>query len=104
MLSRIIRLIILHLIQLFYPRIEARGEEHLPDRPTLFVLNHPNGLLDPLVLMQALGRHVSFLAKSTFFVNPIGRVLMQAFGALPVYRQRDVGKPGGPPARSGARG
>jgi glycerol-3-phosphate O-acyltransferase / dihydroxyacetone phosphate acyltransferase len=30
-------------------------------------------------------------------VNPIGRVLMQAFGALPVYRQRDMGKPGGPP-------
>jgi hypothetical protein len=47
--------------------------------------------------MQALGRHVAFLAKSTFFVNPIGHVLMQAFGALPVYRQRDVGKPGGPP-------
>jgi len=97
MLSRIVRFIILGLIQLFYPRIEARGEEHLPDRPTLFVLNHPNGLLDPLVLMQALGQHVSFLAKSTFFVNPIGRVLMQAFGALPIYRQRDVGKPGGPP-------
>ena len=98
MLSRIVRFIILSLIQLFYPRIETRGEEHLPDGSTLFVLNHPNGLLDPLVLMQALGRHVSFLAKSTFFVNPIGRVLMQAFGALPVYRQRDVGKPGGPPA------
>jgi glycerol-3-phosphate O-acyltransferase/dihydroxyacetone phosphate acyltransferase len=97
MLSRIVRFIILRLIQLFYPRIEARGEEYLPDQPTLFVLNHPNGLLDALVLMQALGRHVAFLAKSTFFVNPIGRVLMQAFGALPVYRQRDVGKPGGPP-------
>ena len=97
MLSRIVRFIILGLIQLFYPRIEARGEEHLPIQPTLFVLNHPNGLLDALVLMQALGRHVSFLAKSTFFANPIGRVLMQAFGALPVYRQRDLGKPGGPP-------
>jgi glycerol-3-phosphate O-acyltransferase / dihydroxyacetone phosphate acyltransferase len=98
MLSPIVRFIILRLIQLFYPRIEARGEERLPDGPTLFVLNHPNGLLDPLVLMQAIGRHVSFLAKSTFFVNPIGRMLMQAFGALPVYRQRDIGKPGGPPS------
>src|SRR3954468_5141304 len=98
MLSRIVRLLILGLIQLFYPRIEARGEEHLPEGPTLFVLNHPNGLLDALVLIQALGKHVAFLAKSTFFVNPIGRVLMQAFGALPVYRRRDGGKPGGPPA------
>ncbi|MDQ2998412.1 MAG: lysophospholipid acyltransferase family protein, partial [Chloroflexota bacterium] len=97
MLSRIVRFIILRLIQLFYPQIEARGEELVPVQPTLFVLNHPNGLLDALVLMQALGQHVAFLAKSTFFANPIGRVLMQAFGALPVYRQRDVGKRGGPP-------
>jgi 1-acyl-sn-glycerol-3-phosphate acyltransferase len=86
------------LVQIFYPRIEARGEEHVPHGATLFVLNHPNGLLDPLVLMLALDRHISFLAKSTFFVNPIGRVLMRAFGALPVYRQRDIGKRGGPPA------
>ena len=98
MLSRVVRFVILRLVQLFYPHIEARGEERLPEKPTLFVLNHPNGLLDPLVLMLALDRHISFLAKSTFFVNPIGRVLMHAFEALPVYRQRDIGKPGGPPA------
>jgi glycerol-3-phosphate O-acyltransferase / dihydroxyacetone phosphate acyltransferase len=98
MLSRVVRSIIIGLVRVFYPRIEARGEEHVPEAPVLFVLNHPNGLLDPLVLMLALDRHISFLAKSTFFVNPIGRVLMQAFGALPVYRQRDIGKPGGPPA------
>ncbi|HJZ47353.1 MAG TPA: lysophospholipid acyltransferase family protein [Roseiflexaceae bacterium] len=98
MLSRIVRFIILRLVQLFYPHIEVRGEEQLPDGPRLFVLNHPNGLLDPLVLMLALEQQVSFLAKSTFFANPIGRVLMRAFGALPVYRQRDIGKPGGPPA------
>jgi glycerol-3-phosphate O-acyltransferase / dihydroxyacetone phosphate acyltransferase len=98
MMSRFVRWIILRLVRLFYPRIEARGEERLPNGPTLFVLNHPNGLLDPLVLILALDQHVSFLAKSTFFVNSIGRVLMQAFGALPVYRQRDIGKPGGPRA------
>jgi 1-acyl-sn-glycerol-3-phosphate acyltransferase len=98
MLSRVVRSIIMGLVHIFYPRIEARGEEQVPDGPALFVLNHPNGLLDPLVLMLALERHISFLAKSTFFVNPVGRVLMRAFGALPVYRQRDIGKPGGPPS------
>jgi 1-acyl-sn-glycerol-3-phosphate acyltransferase len=96
MLSRIVRFAVLRLVQLFYPRIEVRGEERLPAGPKLFVLNHPNGLLDPLVLMSALDQHISFLAKSTFFANPLGRLMMQAFDALPVYRHRDAGKPGGP--------
>ena len=97
MLYRIVRFIILRLVRLFYPRIAVQGREHLPPSgPILFVLNHPNGLLDPLVLMAGLDRHVSFLAKSTFFGNPIGRLFMHTFDALPVYRQRDTGLAGGP--------
>ncbi|MFN8500527.1 lysophospholipid acyltransferase family protein [Kouleothrix sp.] len=90
------RLIILQLVRLFYPRIEVRGLDRLPTgQPMLMVANHPNGLLDALVLMIGLRQHVAFLAKSTFFANPVGRVLMAAFGALPVYRPRDEGLAGG---------
>jgi glycerol-3-phosphate O-acyltransferase/dihydroxyacetone phosphate acyltransferase len=95
MLNQGIRFLILRLIELFYPRIEVDGRENLPPGPTVFVLNHPNGLLDPLVLMSGIGRHVHFLAKSTFFANPLGRLAMGSFGALPVYRQRDEGLEGG---------
>ncbi|MBK9710806.1 MAG: 1-acyl-sn-glycerol-3-phosphate acyltransferase [Kouleothrix sp.] len=96
MLSRIARFAILRLVQLFYPRIEVRGRAHLPAHGrVLFVANHPNGLLDALVMMLGTGRHMSFLAKSTFFANPLGRLAMEAFDALPVYRQRDEGREGG---------
>ena len=45
-------------------RCKATG--HLPPGgPALFVANHPNGLLDPLVLRVVIGRPVRFLAKST---------------------------------------
>ena len=65
MVSRLVHLAILKLIQLFYPRIEVHGRENLPTQgPVIFVLNHPNSLLDALVLIAGLGRHVSFLAKS----------------------------------------
>ena len=95
MLQKTIRFILLRLVELFYPRIEVDGAENLPGSgPIIFVANHPNGLLDALVLMIGLRRHISFLAKSTFFANPIGRALMEAFGALPVYRQRDEGLAG----------
>jgi 1-acyl-sn-glycerol-3-phosphate acyltransferase len=96
MLAQFVRWIILRLVMLFYPRIEVRGRELLPhDEPALFVANHPNGLLDPLVLMAGVRRPIAFLAKSTFFANPAGRFAMGAFGALPVYRQRDEGLEGG---------
>ena len=97
MLARIARWIMLGLVQLFYPRIEAHGRERAPDGvPIIFVANHPNGLLDALVMMLGMRRHMSFLAKSTFFANPIGRLAMASFEALPVYRQKDEGREGGP--------
>ncbi len=95
MLVRLVRFGILSLVRLFYPRIEVRGRHNLPARrPMLLVANHPNSLLDPLIIMIGIGRPVSFLAKSTFFANPAGRLLMDAFGALPVYRQGDEGMEG----------
>lgn len=90
MLHHVVRFVILRLLRLFYPRVEVQGRELLPaSGPILFVLNHPNGLLDPLLLMVTLDQRVAFLAKSTFFSNPLGRLCMDAFGALPVYRQQD---------------
>lgn len=101
MLHRLIRFAILTLVRLYYPHIEMRGGNHLPAAgPVIFVLNHPNGLLDPLLLMTKSARPISFLAKSTFFANPIVKLCMDAFGALPVFRQRDRGLAGGPDGNS----
>lgn len=78
------------LIDLFYRVIALTGRERVPaGGPLVFVANHPNGLLDPLVARVALGRPLAFLAKSTFFRNPVGRAAMAAFSAIPVYRPRD---------------
>lgn len=97
MLHRLIRFAILTLVRLYYPHIEIRGGNHdTAAGPVIFVLNHPNGLLDPLLLMTKSPRPISFLAKSTFFANPIVRLCMDAFDALPVFRQRDRGLAGGP--------
>lgn len=96
MLQRVVRFVVFRLVRLFYSHIEVRGSERLQaERPVVFVLNHPNGVLDPVLLMTALGRPVTFLSKSTLFAYPVSRWAAQTFGALPVYRSRDIGRRGG---------
>lgn len=78
-------------VRIYYPRRSVEGREHAPtDGAVLYVANHPNGLLDPLVMRVTLERRVRFLAKSTLWGNPFGRLAMDAFECLPVFRQRDV--------------
>ncbi|HEX8775410.1 MAG TPA: lysophospholipid acyltransferase family protein [Pyrinomonadaceae bacterium] len=79
-------------LRLFFRRIETSGVELVPATGALiFVLNHPNGLIDPALVFCALPRRVSFLAKSTLFHIPVIAFMMRAMEALPLYRRVDVG-------------
>ena len=78
-------------LRLFFRRIEASGVEKVPETGAIiFVLNHPNGLVDPALVFVSLPRRVSFLAKSTLFSIPVGGFLMRTLETLPVYRRIDA--------------
>ena len=79
-------------LRIFFRRIEIAGKERVPkDKPVIFVLNHPNGLVDPVFLLCLSGRPVSFLAKEPLFRMPVIGSLVRTMDALPVYRQQDQG-------------
>jgi glycerol-3-phosphate O-acyltransferase / dihydroxyacetone phosphate acyltransferase len=78
---------------LFFRRIELVNSENLPENSgIIFVSNHPNALIDPMLLFIALPRQIAFLAKSTIFKMPIIGYLVRIVGALPLYRQQDTGQ------------
>src|SRR5207237_10895435 len=58
----------------------------------IFVMNHPNGLIDPALVFVALPRKISFLAKSTLFRMPVISFLLKTVDALPLYRKVDAGE------------
>ncbi len=77
------------LLRLYYPTRSTQGV--VPSEGVyLVVANHPNGLLDPLMVRLLVGRPTGFLAKSTFWNNPVGRATMNAAGAMPVYRAHEA--------------
>ncbi|HJW14804.1 MAG TPA: lysophospholipid acyltransferase family protein [Thermoanaerobaculia bacterium] len=79
-------------LRVFFRRIEIAGADHIPAAgPVIFVLNHPNGLMDPLFLLCFAPRPVFFLAKEPLFRMPVVGFFVRAFGSIPVYRRQDPG-------------
>jgi len=80
------------LLRIFFRRIEVTGIDRVPAQgPVIFVLNHPNGLIDPAFLLCLAPRRVSFLAKAPLFRMPVIGSVCRAFQAIPVYRRQDPG-------------
>jgi glycerol-3-phosphate O-acyltransferase/dihydroxyacetone phosphate acyltransferase len=78
------------LLRIFFRRIDVTGGERVPDAgPVLYVLNHPNGLLDPLFILCLSPRPVTFMAKAPLFHTFLVKHFVRAFECLPVYRASD---------------
>ncbi len=80
-------------LRLFFRRIETVNAETVSKTEAIiFVMNHPNGLIDPALVFVALPRKISFLAKSTLFRLPVISFLLKTVDALPLYRRVDAGE------------
>jgi 1-acyl-sn-glycerol-3-phosphate acyltransferase len=74
----------------FFRSVEVEGAERVPaSGPLLYVANHGNSLVDPMLLLAHLPRRAHFLAKHTLWDNPAVRPLLELAQAIPVYRRQD---------------
>jgi 1-acyl-sn-glycerol-3-phosphate acyltransferase len=75
-----------------YRRIEVVGAERVPaEGPVLLVANHFGSIVDPMGLLHATPRLVSFLAKAPLFEGAL-RPFLEAVEAVPVHRPEDEGQ------------
>ncbi len=70
---------------------KKESEDSAADTPTLYIANHPNGLVDILVLYVTVRKTLRFVAKNTLWENPVLRPLLALGGCIPIYRKQDDG-------------
>jgi glycerol-3-phosphate O-acyltransferase/dihydroxyacetone phosphate acyltransferase len=93
MIRRVITALLRFALRIYFREIEVTGIEHVPrDSPVIFVLNHPNALVDPVFLLCLTPRPVSFLAKAPLFRMPVIGYFVRQLDSLPVYRRQDEGE------------
>lgn len=76
--------------RIFFRTVEVVGQDHVPPTgPVIFVGNHPNSLVDPVVLSTTCGRRVRFAARDGLFASPFLRPILWALGSVPIKRRQD---------------
>jgi 1-acyl-sn-glycerol-3-phosphate acyltransferase len=74
----------------FYRDIDVRGVERVPrNGPVLLTVNHPNALVDALIVGWVVPRRILITAKGTLFKNPLAGALLAWLGVLPLRRVSD---------------
>ncbi|HEU4995431.1 MAG TPA: lysophospholipid acyltransferase family protein [Gemmatimonadaceae bacterium] len=77
----------------FYSRVDTEGLDRIPSKaPVLLAVNHPNALVDALVVCTVCPRRLVITAKATLFANPLLAPLLRAAGVVPLIRAKDVGE------------
>ena len=62
------------------------GRENIPQQRSFTLVSNHGSLLDPPLLGHAIGRNISFMAKSELFRIPLLGFIIKSCGAYPVKR------------------
>lgn len=78
------------LCQAFFRRVEVVGLENIPtDRGGVLVSWHPNGVIDPGLILAAFPERITFGARDGLFRVPGFNLFLKAAGAVPIRRAQD---------------
>lgn len=91
------------LLRLFFRRVEVAGLENVPaEGGGVLIAWHPNGLLDPALILAHFPRRVVFGARHGLLQWPLFGRLLRLLGTVPIYRPQDSGRGLSPEERRAA--
>lgn len=85
-----VRFVVRFWLWFFFKAVEVRHPERVPrEGPVLLCINHPNNLIDSLLVGAVIPRKVHYMATAALFKNPLLARFLGACGVIPVYRRQD---------------
>lgn len=94
LIYRLLKVVLKFALFLFYKKMIITGREKLPTAgPLLIAVNHPNTLIDPLIIATLTKQRVGFLGNAGIFINRLVNAIFRYFHVIPIYRKQDL-KPG----------
>ena len=89
-LYRAVRALAKFWLWFLFKSVDVRHPERVPAAgPILLCVNHPNNLIDSLLVGSTVRRKVHYLATAAMFRRPLMARFLLACGAIPVHRKQD---------------
>ena len=74
----------------YFKKINVYGINNIPKKgAVLFVSNHKNALIDPLLIATTTTRNIHFLTRASAFKLKLVKWILSTVNMLPIYRLRD---------------
>ncbi len=89
-LYSLIRVVVKLAMTIFFQNIDMRHGEFVPESgPVVFVANHPNSIMDALVMGLVTKRKINYLGHAGLFSNRLKSWFLRSCGVIPIYRRVD---------------
>lgn len=90
MLYFLLRPIVRLALYVFFRRLQVQGKKNLAtNSATIYVANHPNTFMDPLIVAVLSKKSIHFLANGSIF-NRFTHLIFRFFNMIPIYRKVDT--------------
>ena len=97
MIYRLTRTLFRAAFRLYFKKVTVTGRENIPDNtPVILALNHPNSLLDALIVAVNIKEPINSLTRGDAFKKPWVAKILRTYNMIPVYRasegKENIGK------------